>query len=280
MFQSSLPYAGSAAGVLEPTTRAHRPPPLPADLTATSFVGHEELLSTLVDRVRTGADRLITLTGPGGIGKSRLAQELTRRLAPDFGDHVAWLPLAPIHHPDLVVVAFAEAFGLEGAFGPNPTLDRAIAWLGEAPALLILDNAEHLPGIGRGIECVLRHCPRVVVVITSRIALGLEGERVVVVPPLDIGPAGGDLFTSPAVRLFEERARRAAPGFGLTLENVDDVARVCALLGGMPLAIELAASRTALYSPADLWRSTTTSCQRSTTGLRLMARHGTSLAPP
>ena len=257
----SLPSRTTPANLIKFPRRWTQVPSMPGlsvDLTASPFVGHDRLLSSLVDRIQSGADRLITLTGPGGIGKTRLAQEVTHHLAPGFGGRVAWIPLAPIQNPDLVVVAFAEAFGLESAFGPNPLLARALDWLGDAPALLVLDNAEHLPGIGPGVGCTVRNCPRVVVIVTSRIALGLEEECAVVVPPLDVppvapGPQDNDrIFEAPALRLFEERARLAAPGFRLSRENAHDVAAVCAHLGGMPLAIELAASRTALYSPVDL----------------------------
>ncbi len=199
--------------------------------------------------------RLVTLTGPGGTGKTSLSREVAASLARE--GHSAWLvPLADVLDPDLVPLAIARSLGLQT--GSADPLAQAVALLSGRPTLLVLDNCEHLTeAAGTAIVTLLEHCPDLRVITTSRHSLGVPGEALWPVPPLALptdlpeeGPHSLEcLQESPAVQLFVERARWAQPDFTLTERNAAAVARLCVALEGVPLAIELAAARVRVLTP-------------------------------
>ena len=226
-----------------------------APLGLTSFVGREREV-TEVGRL-LASHPLITLTGPGGAGKTRLASAAALEAVKDFEDGAWWVDLAPLSHPDLVPQAVAQALNVPET--PTHSLTDAIAWdLRELEILIVLDNCEHLVGAcARLADDLLHACPGLVVLATSREALGIGGERNFPVPPLSVpepdhAQALESLQHYEAVRLFVERAKVAAPGFEVTEANAAAVARLCRRLDGMPLAIELAAARTRVLSVEQL----------------------------
>ena len=225
---------------------------LPAE--TTSFVGRAAELTTIEDLL--GLSRLVTLTGPGGSGKSRLALR-AGRLAADRQPGGIWLvELAPVSHPELVVPAVAAALAVREEPGGG-LLDAITARLADAAALLIVDNCEHLIDAAAGlIDALLSSCPRLRVLATSQTRLQLPGEATWPVPPLTVpGPAEADpeqIAAAESVRLFCDRAALARPGFELTTASAAAVSAICRRLDGIPLAIELAAARVSALTPAQL----------------------------
>src|SRR5215217_8933062 len=213
----------------------------------TSFVGREREISEIEGLLDGDVARLLTLTGAGGAGKTRLASAVAMEVAGRFEDGVWWVELAPVSEPDLVPQALAGVLRVQES--PERSLTEAIAEdLSELEILLVLDNCEHLIGAcARLAEKLLLSCPRLSILATSRETLGLRGERNIPVPPLsspqvyDLGV--GELESFESVRLFVERARYRVPDFALNENNATPVAEVCDRLDGMPLAIELAAAR-------------------------------------
>lgn len=212
-----------------------------------TFVGREDERRQVRQALR--ASRLVTLTGVGGTGKTRLAIEVGHDLADVAPGGVFFVDLARIGDGELVWEAFAA--GLD--FAPDagaPLPPQVTSRLGTKRALVVVDNCEHvLDDVAGAIEAVLAACPAVCVLATSREGLGLDGERVVPVKPL--ATEGDDEHAAPAVRLFLDRAA----GAHATLQCPADLAtirEICVRLDGLPLAIELAAARTAVLSPADL----------------------------
>jgi predicted ATPase/DNA-binding SARP family transcriptional activator len=198
--------------------------------------------------------RLVTLTGPGGTGKTRLALAAATELAPELGDGV-FVDLSPVREPELLGAAIAQALGL--AEGGKPVQETLVEHLRERSMLLLLDNLEQLlPDVGLVSE-LLAAAPRLLVLATSRAPLRLAGEHEYPVPPLALpheGAAFEALAANDAVRLFAARARAVDPGFELDEGNVWAVARVCERLDGLPLAIELAAARSKLLPPEAMNR--------------------------
>ena len=235
----------------------HRGPrPLPVD--ATTLVGREEAIDEVTELVGRSGARLVTLTGLGGIGKTRLAVAAGERLADRFGAGTAFVPLAAVTDPGLVLAGVARAVGAELAGADSP-LDALVEYFGDDRWLLILDNFEQVVAAARDIDALLARCGRVVILVTSRAVLGLRAEREYPVPPLPLpaDPADvpvAELAASPAVALFVDRARAVRPGFALTEDNAAAVAEICRRLEGLPLAIELAAARTRLLGPDELLR--------------------------
>ena len=216
----------------------------------TSFVGREREIAEL-QALLADDRRLLTLTGPGGTGKTRLALEVVTRTVEHFEDGVWWLELAPISDPDLVPQAVASVLNLSESTGHSLT-EVIIEDLRELEILLVLDNCEHLlDACARLAEVLLHACPGLVILATSREALGVAGERSFPVPPLSVperSPAFEGLEEYEAVWLFVERAQDVAPGFELTEHNALAVAKLCRILDGIPLAIELAAARARVMS--------------------------------
>lgn len=200
--------------------------------------------------------RLLTLTGPGGVGKTRLALQVAEALNGEFVDGVRFVSLARISDPELVVSAIAQALELEEA-GARPLLKRLKECLRDERLLLVLDNFEHVAQAAPMVAELLAHSPHLKVLATSRQALHLSGEQEFPVPTLDLPdmeqpPETKALSRSPAVELFVARARAGKPDFRLTGENTEAVAEICHRLDGLPLAIELAASRVRVLPPQAL----------------------------
>ena len=234
------------------TRRPARPPELPTE--TTSFIGREAELDTIEELLRLS--RLLTLTGPGGSGKSRLALRAGGQASGRYDGGVWLAQLAPIGQPDLVVPTIGLA--LSAREEPGQTLlDSIVARLRDIEALLIVDNCEHvIEAAADTIAALLRSCPRLRILATSQTRLGVPGEASWPVPPLTVPEpemadprAAGE---AESVRLFCDRAALARPGFGLTAGNVAAVGEICRQLDGIPLAIELAAARVSALTVAQL----------------------------
>jgi predicted ATPase/class 3 adenylate cyclase len=242
------------------------PGAFPALRTLDAFAGNLPLhVSSFIGRAREltqtaatlGEARVVTLIGVGGVGKTRLALQVAEQVLPRFGDG-AWLcELAPIRDAAGVGDAVAAVFSVT-ARGGQSTRDALVEFLRNKELLLVLDNCEHLLAGAAALAVALeRSCARLVILATSREGLGIDGERLVPVPPLATPDAGADLETitdAEAVRLFAERAAAVKPDFKVTAENAAAVAAVVRRLDGVALAIELAAARVPAMTPAELAR--------------------------
>nr|WP_246398197.1 LuxR C-terminal-related transcriptional regulator [Mycobacterium vicinigordonae] len=208
----------------------------------TSFVGRSAEITELEGIL--DEHRLVTLTGAGGVGKTRLASELAARVAGDAADPVHYVDLAPIADADLVEAAVAEAVGMHQQPGRS-IVDVAAARIANRRALFVFDNCEHVREAAAAVVLsLLSRCPAVRVLATSREPLRLAAEVNWQVPSLALADE--------AVQLFADRARHVQPDFGLTVGNLDVVTEICRRLDGMPLAIELAAARMRALSAADI----------------------------
>jgi predicted ATPase/transcriptional regulator with XRE-family HTH domain len=244
----------------DPATQQTRPlTNLPTPLTP--IVGREQALVSLCARLRNDDVRLLTLTGAPGIGKTRLALQLGATLLDSFADGVFFVPLAAIREPGMIIHAIAEVLGLSEVGSKPVSLALADA-LGDKKMLLILDNFEQVVEAGAIVADLLRACPRLQALVTSREALNVRGEHQFAVPPLALpdpaqltsqSPAfhfGSDnLAQYPAIKLFVDRARAVRDDFVLNDENAPTVAAICAHVDGLPLAIELVAARLQLLPP-------------------------------
>jgi predicted ATPase/DNA-binding SARP family transcriptional activator len=238
-------YRAILAGQHDPD---RRPTTLPRQLT--TFVGRERELHEL-ERLLETDTRLLTLTGPGGCGKTRLALELATRHEDAFEQGARMVELAPVRDSALVPGETARAVGVHLRAEDDPVAALA-QQIGEANLLLVLDNCEHLIDACAALaDALLRACPNLRLLATSRERLRTPGEVAWRVPSLSL-PRAGDPASSEAVRLFCQRAAEATRTFALTPENADAVAEICRRLDGMPLALELAAARADLLSPAQI----------------------------
>ena len=200
--------------------------------------------------------RLVTLTGPGGVGKTRLAVAVAERLRDRFGAGTVFVPLDAVTDPRMVLAAIGRMTGA-GLAGTGSPVEALAETFGDGAWLLILDNLEQVVAAAPDLAELLARCPQVAIVATSRTVLGLRAEREYPVPPLPLpaDPAAvplQDLESWPAVALFVDRARAVRPGFAVTEGNAAAVAEICRRLEGLPLAIELAAARTRLLDPPAL----------------------------
>jgi non-specific serine/threonine protein kinase len=200
--------------------------------------------------------RFLTLTGPAGIGKTRLALELTAELVSDYDDGAHVVYLGQVADSELVLPAIARTIGLRGD-GPSPIAERLYTTLASAKMLLTLDNLDQVSGATPELEQLLQDCPGIKILATSRTPLRVAGEQVLHVPPLQtpglLRPLPlAELRQNEAVRLLVQRVHVAGPGFAVTQANAPDIAAICARLEGIPTAIELAALRLRVVSPAVL----------------------------
>jgi predicted ATPase len=254
-----------------------------------SFVGRVDERAALGALLRNTNVRLVTLTGPGGSGKTRLALQVAAELASDFAHRVWFVPLAHTRDAALVTTAIGQALGV--AEGGQSLADGIRAALRDRQVVLLLDNFEHVAAAASVVAELLRHAPQLKVLITSRLALRLHGEHVFPVPPFKLPQLGfatsrhadfrpdqvAELADLPAIALFVQRAQAANPDFTLHTGNAWAVAALCVRLDGLPLAIELAAARSGLLEPSGLLEWLADS--HGDTFLRLLSRGARDLLP-
>jgi non-specific serine/threonine protein kinase len=221
---------------------------LPAELSG--FVGRARESAEVAGLL--GSTRLLTLVGPGGAGKTRLAVHVAAATLDQYVEGAWLVELGSLVDPELVPQAAAQALGVREQAGRS-VLEALQDAVGARTRLLVLDNCEHLiDACARLADDLLRACPGLRLLATSREPLGVAGEVIWRVPPLGLGESGPDLERADAVRLFVERARASLPEFALTDDNRVSVARICRRLDGLPLAIELAAARVRVLSPSEI----------------------------
>jgi predicted ATPase len=242
----------STSSALDTDRRSQRSLPL----TSTSLIGREHDIVEVSKLLQTPEVRMVTLTGPGGIGKTRLAIAVGEQLDDRHPHGTVFVSLAAIAQPELVLPRIADAGGatIEGA---RPPLDVLVEHFAEAPALLVLDNLEQVAEVAPELDQLLARCPDLEILATSRAVLRLRAEREYPVGPLSV-PASSErtpveqLASLPAVQLFVDRAQAVRYDFALTEDNALAVVEICRRLDGLPLAIELAAARTRLLDPGAL----------------------------
>jgi len=231
-----------------------RPNNLPAQ--ATPFIGRESEIRAVKEHLSSASVRLLTLTGVGGTGKTRLALQAAADMVDDFEDGVFFIPLAALSDPGLVLQAIAQAFALREA-KDRPLKEQLQFHLRDKQVLLVLDNFEQVIDAAPVVSDLLTAAPRLKVLVTSREVLRLYGESNYPVPPLSVPdpqrlPPLERLTQYEAVALFIDRARAVAPDFAVTNDNAPAVAEICHRLDGLPLAIELAAARVRVLPPQSM----------------------------
>ncbi len=227
---------------------------LPAQLT--SFIGRQREVTAIRALLERPEVRLLTLSGPGGTGKTRLAVQIAAELAGAFPDGVCFVGLASVADPELVLSTIAQALGVRGVAGES-LLHMLAERVGDRRQLLVVDNFEQVLTAGPVVVDLLAACPQLAALVTSRAALQVSGEHIYPVPPLSLpdhtdAAVPDDVTSSEAVRLFIERARAVNPDFAVTDANAPVLAEVCRRLDGLPLAIELAAAHSRLLPPQAL----------------------------
>jgi predicted ATPase/class 3 adenylate cyclase len=238
-----------------PASLDYHPNNLPAQITP--LIGRELALNEILTLFQPEKVRMLTLTGPGGTGKTRLGLQAAADMIEYFKDGVYFVDLAPIHERGSVLPAIARVLGIRES-GTRPIIDELIEQLQPKQMLLLLDNMEQVTAAGPQLVELLLACPRLKLLVTSREPLNVRVEHVFPVPPLSLPARGGKslplekLTQYDAVRLFIERAQAVRPDFQVTNENAPAVAEICIRLDGLPLAIELAASRIRLFPPQAL----------------------------
>jgi predicted ATPase/class 3 adenylate cyclase len=234
---------------------SERPNNLP--MHSTSFIGRERELAEIRERVASGAVRLLTLVGPGGTGKTRLALQAAADLIESFDDGVFFVDLAEAHDPEALPALIARATGLDEVTEERG-LEELMHQLRTKAMLLVLDNFEQVISASSKVATIIESSPQLSILVTSRESLRVRAEHVLSVAPLGLPiirshrPVLAALRDSEAVRLFVDRGRSVRPDFDLNDENAAAVAAICELLDGLPLAIELAAARLSMFTPEAL----------------------------
>jgi predicted ATPase len=239
-----------------PASTGDRRGPRSLPVTSTTLIGREHDIAEATKLLAKPDVRLVTLTGPGGVGKTRLAIAVGEQLDDRYPQGTVFVPLASVAEPELVLPRIAAAVGatIEGV---RPPLDVLVEHLAETPTLLVLDNLEQVVGVAPDLDQLLARCPGLEILATSRAILRLRAEREYPVGPLTVpafsGPASIEQLASlPAVQLFVDRAQAVRYDFELTENNALAIAEICRRLDGLPLAVELAAARTRLLGPDAL----------------------------
>ncbi len=241
----------ASAALAEGRDQGGAPPGSGPFVERTSFIGRVPDIAAVVATISEA--RLVTLTGIGGVGKTRLAERAAIEVSGRFADGMAWCELAPLTDPAAVTAALATSLGVRRQ-ADESVVASLVGFLAHKRLLLVLDNCEHvLAGIRPLVEAILSKCPRVVVLATSRERLAVEGEQVRPVAPLPLPATDHPLdATAPAVALFVDRARAVRPDLDLGPPNLAAIIGVCRRLDGLPLSLELAAARIRSLNPADL----------------------------
>jgi predicted ATPase len=248
----SLDTANAGAGAGYTKSPQHN---LPSQVTP--FIGRQKELAATTELLKKDESRLVTLTGPGGTGKTRLAVQAGRNLIDRFKDGVYFVDLAPVREPEAALAAIGNTIGIRES-GNRPLIDELKSKLQSKKLLLLLDNFEQVTSAAPKIGELMLGCPLLKLLITSREGLHLRGEHIFPVPPLglphsDFKQQSIEILTQfEAVRLFIDRAVSVKPDFEFTTINAPAVAGLCIRLDGLPLAIELAAARIKLFSPETL----------------------------
>ncbi len=223
-------------------------------LSVASFVGRQQELAQIPRLLDDDQTRLLTLTGPGGVGKTRLALEVARRVEADFADGVRYIRLATANDPGEVLPTVAHAIGATER-SDRSLVDTLVDALRDRHLLLVFDNFEHLLAVPpRWLETVLAQCPRITALVTSRRPIGISGERTFTVTPMPV-PDRDDLDAATrtaSIVLFSQRASAIRSDFAITPDNVRDVIEICRRVDGLPLAIELAAARIRVMPPREI----------------------------